>query len=162
LILCVAEPVHQLSVSSGLFDRIQIGALNILYYRNLQNIGVAKVANNSRHFVKLRELRRAPPPLAGNNLIVALMPGIGPQYEGLDDPSGPDRLCQFIQQFLLEPSARLIGVWTDLCDGYDCFGLGCRTVIWQWGIGPDIGHKRGKSATQAPFVFSISHFLRPI
>jgi hypothetical protein len=65
----MAEPVHQLSITLRLFDRVQVGALDVLDDRDFQHLGIVEVPHDDGQFVNLRPLGGPPAPFAGNDLI---------------------------------------------------------------------------------------------
>ena len=60
--------VDQLLIALGLLDRVEVLALDILDQRDLGGRGVVEIADDRRDSVQLRPLRRAPAPLAGDDL----------------------------------------------------------------------------------------------
>ncbi len=68
-LLRVPEPVHQLPISGGLFDWVQIGTLDILDDRDFQHFRVIVIADHRWHFMQLRCLSGTPAPFTGDNLI---------------------------------------------------------------------------------------------
>ena len=65
LFLRVAEPVHQLAISLRLFDRIEVGALDILDDRDFENFGIIEIPHDDRNLVDLRPLGGPPTAFAG-------------------------------------------------------------------------------------------------
>ena len=54
LLLGMAKLVHQLAVSGGLFNRVQVGALDILDDRDFKNLDIGEVPHDDRQFMQLR------------------------------------------------------------------------------------------------------------
>ncbi len=81
--LLVVELVGQRVVAHGFFQRIEIGALDVLDDGDLQRLAVADLEQQNRDLVQAGALRRPPPPLAGDDLV-----GI----DGAGDRAHQDRL----------------------------------------------------------------------
>ena len=75
LFLGVTEVFDQGLVSLGLFNGIEICALNVLHQRDFQRLHIIEVAYDHRHFVQLCFLGGPPTPFAGNDLVSAFIPG---------------------------------------------------------------------------------------
>ena len=56
----MAKPIHQLTKTERLFDRIQIGALNVFDDGHFQHLCIIQIANDNGKFVKLRQLGGPP------------------------------------------------------------------------------------------------------
>ena len=69
LLLGAAETVHQLLIGRRLFDRIEVGALDILDDGDFQRLGVGQLAHHHRHVMQLGHLGRAPAALARHDLV---------------------------------------------------------------------------------------------
>ena len=89
------------------FDRVEILALDVLDQRDLERLGIVEVANDDRHLVQPRALRRPPAPLARDDLIVMPM---RPHHDRLDQPTRRDRRRQLVEHRLVEMPSRLIGM----------------------------------------------------
>ncbi len=70
LILGVTETPNKLLISSSLFDRIKVRALNILNDCEFERLLIAKRANDRGQSVQPGHLRRAPAAFARDDLIV--------------------------------------------------------------------------------------------
>jgi hypothetical protein len=127
LSLAVPELLHQAAVGLRLLERGQILALQILDERDLQDLGIAKRPDDDRHFVQSGALRRAPPPLAGDQLeFRSGGAGIGdeiidqivdrPHQERLDDPLLADRLHKTVEFGFDKAPPRLERRRTDCLD----------------------------------------------
>ena len=68
VVLAVAEIADQRTVALRLLERIKIGALHILDDRKLQRLLVGRLDDDDRHLVQPGTLRRAPAPLASDDL----------------------------------------------------------------------------------------------
>src|SRR3546814_19572127 len=66
--LRVAVIVDETLVSLGLLDGVQVLTLHVFDERDLEGLLVGERAHQPRPLVELRRLRRAPAPLAGNDL----------------------------------------------------------------------------------------------
>ncbi len=139
--LRMAEAVHQLPVGGGLLDRIQVGALDILDDRDLDHIGIGKLADDDRQFVQLRHLRRTPAAFAGDDLVQTLAGRVRTHDQRLQHTATAQRIGQFLQGFGVEMTARLIRVGGDLFDRNQaavprrrCRDVGFAQI--------DIGHQR--------------------
>jgi hypothetical protein len=109
--LAAAEFAHQPAVGLGLFQCRQIGALQILDQRDLENPGIAEVADNDRDLVQPDALRRAPAPFAGDQFVFGVAVPFGPLYRAhqqrLHDALAANQLRQPLQFVVDEMTARL-------------------------------------------------------
>ena len=94
----------QLVIALGLFNRTQILALDILDQRDLGRGFIVELAHDRRDQVDLRLLRRAPPPLARNNLKVVANRS---KQDRLQHPALGDRRRQLGHRLLIEMPPRL-------------------------------------------------------
>jgi hypothetical protein len=69
--LRAAEVVDHALIATRLFDRGQILALQVLDQRHFERVAVGELAHQRRDLMELRLLRRAPAPLAGDELVHA-------------------------------------------------------------------------------------------
>ena len=92
--LGAAELVHQPAVGLGLLERRQILALQILHQRDFDTSESPKRADNDRNLVHPDALRRAPAPLAGDQLEIGVVLGDRPHQQRLHDALLADRLGQ--------------------------------------------------------------------
>src|SRR3546814_6090166 len=67
LLLAMTEIGDQSLKALRLFNRVEIGALDVFNQRKLEARGIVKFADDRRNLVKSRRLRRPPAPLAGND-----------------------------------------------------------------------------------------------
>src|SRR5579883_1717404 len=67
--LGMGELLHQPPIGLGFFERGQILSLNVLDKGNLKRLAVGEVPDNDRNLMELGLLRRAPAPLASDDLI---------------------------------------------------------------------------------------------
>src|SRR5215471_9362611 len=102
--LAPPEFLHEPAVGLGLLERRQILALQVFDQRDLQHLGIAERTNDDRDLVQPGALRRAPAPLAGNQLeFGARIAGIVDEVvdrthqQRLHDPLLADRLHEPIE-----------------------------------------------------------------
>ena len=69
LALAVAVLVDELLVADRLLERVEVRALDVLDDREFERLLVADVMDDDRHLVQAGPLRRAPAPLAGDDLV---------------------------------------------------------------------------------------------
>ncbi len=93
-------------VAARLVDRRQVGALQVLDQRDLQRFEIVEGPHHHRHVVQLRLLRRAPAPLAGDDLVGVGIARHRPHQDGLQQTELADRIHQRVE--VLEGRARLI------------------------------------------------------
>ena len=104
LLLAVVEALDQLAIARRLFDGVEVGALHVLDDGKLENFFVGEVARDDRNGVQAGLLRRAPAPLAGDDLVAAL----GRAHDDrLHEALGADRLGELGQLVLAEVLARI-------------------------------------------------------
>jgi hypothetical protein len=113
LLLGEDEFVHQALKGAGLFDGIQILALEILDQGHLERHLVAHVANDSRNARNRSALGSAPAALARNQLEASTRTA---DNDGLNDTSSPNRASEFVERLLAEAGPRLIGAGIDQVD----------------------------------------------
>ena len=65
------QTLHHATIAIGLFDRIQIGTLDVLDKCKFQRLVIIGILDADRHFGKASKLRSLPTALAGDNLIRA-------------------------------------------------------------------------------------------
>ena len=85
VVLAVAEIFHQRPIAFRLFERIEVGALHVLDDRELQRFLVSRLDDDDRHFVQAGTLRRAPAPLAGDDLEGVRRAANRPRHDRLND-----------------------------------------------------------------------------
>ena len=110
LFLGMAIKIDQLLVGVGLLDRVQILALDILDQRELGRRRIVDVADDRRDRVELRALRRAPAPLAGDDLEAV---AVGPQQDRLKHAALGDRFGELVERLFVELHPRLARVGPD-------------------------------------------------
>ncbi|KAK0330219.1 hypothetical protein LTR94_033717, partial [Friedmanniomyces endolithicus] len=105
-LLRVAEFVEQPLIGLRLLDRVEILPLDILQKSDLQRFAVGIVADDDRHLVETRALRRAPAAFAGDDLVIM---AVGADDDRLDHAALGDRGGEFLQRGFVEMAARLAG-----------------------------------------------------
>ncbi len=115
-ILGVAELGDETLIALGLLERVQILALHILDEREFERVAVAHFAQQHRHFVQLGALRRAPAPLAGEDLEFAGAARVRAHQKRLQHALRRDRLRQRVERFLVEAPARLEAAGVEALD----------------------------------------------
>ena len=106
-VLGVAEFADQSLVRVGLFDRVEVPALDIFEQRDLERVGIVQFPDDDGDFVQPRALRRAPATLTGDDLVIAT---VRPDQDRLEYPARRDRLGQFVERRVVEHAARLAGL----------------------------------------------------
>ncbi len=103
-----AEALAQAAVRLGLFDGVEIGALQILDQGELQHLLVAvDLAHHDRHLGQAGALRRAPATLAGDDHEAL---AVRRHDQRLHDALDADRLRELRQAGVVEVGSRLIAV----------------------------------------------------
>ena len=95
LLLSQTVFLHQHLIALGLLHRVQVLPLEVLDQAKLHDLSVIRLDDNGGDLVQSGGLGRPPPPLSGDDLIIAR--GQPPHRQGLDDPVDPDRLGQIGQ-----------------------------------------------------------------
>jgi hypothetical protein len=72
LFLGQAEIVHQLAVGSGLFQRIEVSPLDVLYQCQFQHLLGCGLLDDDRHPGQAGHLGRFPSPLSNDDLILSV------------------------------------------------------------------------------------------
>ena len=68
LLLRVIALLHQRDIAGRFLDRIEVGALHVLDDGEFERLHVGRIDDGDRHLVQAGALRRAPAPLAGDDL----------------------------------------------------------------------------------------------
>ena len=100
----------ELGVARGLFERVEIGALDVFDDGDLERLAVAGLEHEDRDFVLSRPLRGPPAPFAGDDLIGVRDAGNGADQHRLDDAAFPDRGGQLLELGIVESFARIARV----------------------------------------------------
>ncbi len=103
-LLGMPEILDQAMIRLGLFDRIEILPLNILDQRDFERFGIVERADDHRHLVQPRTLRRTPAPLARDDLIAG---AVWAHDDRLQYAAQRDRLREFLERRFVEMPPRL-------------------------------------------------------
>ena len=109
----ISKIVNQLAIAFSLFNSTQISPLDILDQCQLMRFLVTHLADDGRNDMQLRQLRRAPAPFAGNQLVAVACPLLGTDKNGLDKALGPNGIGKLGKPFLVKAAARLPGADID-------------------------------------------------
>src|SRR5690606_18848390 len=96
--LRVAETVHQLAEGGGLFDRVQIGALDVFDQRDLEHLGIVKFPDQDRQLMQLRNLGSAPATFARDDLVEIGFGRVRPNDQRLQDTAATQGSGQLVQR----------------------------------------------------------------
>ena len=107
LFLSHLEGVEIFLEALGLFDRVQVAALDVLDERGLEDLLVVEVHDVDGHFRESRGLGSAEPPFAGDELKAVLG---GSNNQRLQHTVGLDALRERLQLIAIEPLSRLMRV----------------------------------------------------
>ena len=109
LVLGQPELLLQDPIGLGLFQRVEVGALQVLDQRQLQELAVLPHrAHHDRHRLEAGPLRGAPAALAGDDRVGAV--AVRRDQEGLQDPLRPHRGGELLERRLVDAGARLAAV----------------------------------------------------
>jgi hypothetical protein len=100
----------KLGVACSLFERVEIGPLDVLDNSDFERLAVAGLEHDDWDLVLSSPLGRTPSPLAGNNLISICDTWDGTNEDRLYDSALPDRRGQLLEFGLVEPFARIARV----------------------------------------------------
>ena len=100
----------ELGVAVGLLERVEIGALDVLDDREFERLAIADVDDDDRDVVQPGALRRAPAPLAGDDLVGVGDARNGPHDHRLDDAALADRSGELVELVFAERLARVARV----------------------------------------------------
>src|SRR5262249_5287778 len=114
--LLAGEPelLDERGAGASLLDRAEVLTGHVLDQRQLERFGVVTRTHERRDPGETRNLRRAPTPLAGDELVSAARPG--PHEHRLQHPSLAERACERLQRLLIEATTRLGGTGRDRRD----------------------------------------------
>ena len=96
-------------------DGVEVLALDVLHESHLHHALILDGAYVGRYGLQPSQLRGAPASLAGEDL-EAVRRDL-PEGDGLDDANLADASRQFLQAFLIEVVARLVGIGLYLVEG---------------------------------------------
>ncbi len=156
LFLGVAEPVHQLPITRGLFHRVEIRALDILDDRDLQHLGVVQIADQDRNSCSAPFAPRASGARPRRSRTRHQRRDARSAAEG---SPFPDR-CRQIRQILgIEGAPWLIRVRLDLFDRNLGIGAPHRLFGRRGRFGRNIRHQRRQSTPQPRVCSFLCHGL---
>jgi hypothetical protein len=101
-----AEFVDEALDAHRLLERVEVLALDVLDERHGERGLVGNLAHQHRHFVQAGELRSAPAPFAGDDLVAAAVDRA--HQDRLHDALRLDRGGQLVQRLLVHVRARLV------------------------------------------------------
>ena len=116
LLLCVAELLHQQSIGPGFFERIEVGALDVLDEGDFQRLAVAQFADEHGYVMNAGPLGGAPAAFAGHDFVLAASQR--PDDDGLEQSLVADRACQILEITLGEVLARIVGTRLQQVNGH--------------------------------------------
>ena len=100
------ELVDQALDAAGFFQRVEVLALDVLDQRHRQRGLVGDLAHQAGHLDEPGDLRRAPAPFAGDDLVRVL--GHRPHHDRLHHALGLDRGSELLQRARVHARARLV------------------------------------------------------
>ena len=109
----MAEAVDELSITQRLLHGVEIGTLDILDDRDLENLGFVEIADDHGEVVQLRLLRGAPTSFAGNDLKMLSLCRVRAHDEWLDHALFADRCRKLGNGRFGEMATRLFCVGLD-------------------------------------------------
>jgi hypothetical protein len=124
IVLSVSMLGDQLFVTKRLFDRIEVGSLDIFDNRQLERCPVIDIADNHGNLDKSRQLRRTPTAFTGNDLVFVARQR--PHDDGLDDTMLSNRARQILQFGLGKILARILRITADQLDRLFAIGTDAR------------------------------------
>ena len=107
LLLGVAELLEQQAIGARLFQRIEVGALDVLDQGDFQRLAIRQFADENRNVMNAGALRGAPAPLARDDFIFSI--GERAHDDGLQQALVADRLGKFVEIRFGEMLARIVG-----------------------------------------------------
>ena len=147
-LLGMAKALHQLPIRLGLFNCIQLGALDVFNNRYLKHFSIAELPNDHRQFVQISYLRSAPTPFTCDDFILGRNADL-PNDQGLNNALLGKGGGKVLQCLGIKITSRLVGVrenlldWDQIVDPALAFG---------WLVALDhinVGHQCGKPAPQS-------------
>src|SRR5215472_13378030 len=115
VLLGVAEFLERL-IAHRLLDGIEVGALHVLDDRKLERLAIARLEKNDRNVVHAGALRRAPAPLARDDLVMIGRAAQGSHHDRLDDAALADRRCELVELDLGIGLTRVAGIGLEKLD----------------------------------------------
>src|ERR1051325_9555248 len=158
VLLRVLVLVGERLIAGGLLERIEIGALHVLDDRELERFGVGRLVHDDRHLVQTGALRRAPAPLAGDDLESVGRAAHGAHDDRLDDAALADRAGELAELGVGEMTARIARIGLDELDRHAALAtahvlLRLRRLL----VGADVADQRRETATEPRPVSLFRH-----
>src|SRR5712692_5471084 len=143
VLLAVAKLVDQRLIAGRLLERIEVGALHVLDDRELQRLVIVHVERNDRNLMQTGALRRAPAPLAGDDLEGVGVAARRANHDRLHDAALADRGGE-----LVELGIRKIATWITRVglEKFDRNAALSARALGRGGFGADVADERGKPA----------------
>ncbi len=158
VLLGVAEALDQLVVAGRLLDRVEVLALHVLDHGELGDLLVGEVAHDDGHGVERRLLRRAPAPLAGDDLVAAAV-RVGAGDDRLHQALGAQRVGEIDELEVVEVLARVEAAGVQLVDGDEPL----LAVRGEPGVRlRRLADQRGEPAAEPALVHRYGHRSSPI
>ncbi len=144
--LAAFEFVGERVIALRLFQRIEVFALHVLDDRELQRVAVVDVDRDDRHLVQACGLRRAPAPLAGDDLEAVVRALHRTHHDRLDHAVLPDRVGKLGELGFRKRAARVARIGFQEFDRH--LALRARPVDMR-GLAADVADQTCKTAAQS-------------
>jgi hypothetical protein len=149
VVLAVVEFLHQRQVAGRLLDRIQVGALHVLDDGEFERLRVGRLHHRDRHLVQAGALRRAPAPLAGDDLEIVGLAAHAAHHDRLDDAALADRIGELVELGLAEGAARIARIGFEI---FDRRAARLAPLLRCRGFLADVAHQRCEAASQSRMI----------
>src|SRR5258708_24701237 len=157
--LGVREFLHQPAIAFRLLERGEVLALDVFDESDFEGGAVVELLDDDRDLVELRQLRGAPAPLAGDDLIAVRGTADRAYEQRLKDAFRADRVGQGAQRVVVEAMARLKPSGAQETDRHGLAGgLAIGGVIIPVGFTA----QRGKSAAEIAPLALFAHRIAPL
>ena len=103
-------------IGQGYLNGVEVFALDILHECHLHHVLILNGADIGGNGAHAGQLRGTPTALTGHNLVATIFHQA--QGDGLDDANLADAGGQFLHGLLVKLAAGLVGIGTDLVEGY--------------------------------------------
>src|SRR5690606_29507682 len=110
IVLAVVKLLDEIFVARRLFQRIEIGTLHVLDDRDLERFLVADLEQRDRNVMHARALRRAPAPLAGDDLVLVFLAADRTDEDRLENALLADRRGKIVELLGVENLARVFWI----------------------------------------------------
>src|SRR4029079_7230848 len=147
LFLRSIKVVHKRKVARRLFDRIEIGALDVFDNGELKRLRVVRFDHGNWHVVKARALRGAPPSLAGDDFEVVALERAND--DRLNDASLADGCGKLVELIIREQPPRVSWIGLQVLDWRT---TGFTPAVGNGGFVTDIANQRSKTASQSRVI----------